>query len=243
MYIIIFLFLCSVYGYLFYPKHRHINYVVKCFIKCVGLISPVNTLVCSRMRARGDKILLVSNHVNLVDFIHIHNFVNVTYPNHLPVFIAVDKIKKIPLYGKILSEHYILINRRKADMRTFLAKCQKYNDKKVIMIIFPEGDIYSTNNKQKSDRWEIKINSSHRFNNLLYPKIKGLYAIIETFKPDNILLSVMIYNSTLFKNYNDFINPFILIPNCFMGVVDCEKIRYNTDLFMDMWKRVDNLLD
>jgi hypothetical protein len=193
-----------------------------------------------------DKILLISNHVKLIDYISLHTALIRLYPKHLPVFVSVDKVKKLPYYGNIFSKYYILINRKdpKTSILDMIQRCKELKKKKVVIVLFPEGDIYRYKNKVKSDNY-CEYKNIEKFNNILHPKVKAYDIILKYFKPDQIKLSQLRYfnkyhksGNKSFTEYKDFLNIFKKYPICDIILTSCEKEKP----LIDIWRQLDSIL-
>ena len=185
-----------------------------------------------------DKVLLISNHSKLIDYITLHTVLTKKYPDHLPVFVSVDKVKKIPYYGSIFKDNYILINRKdtKSSIYDMVLKCKDLENKKVVIVLFPEGDIYRNKNITKSDNYCEK-NNIEKFNNVLCPRVIAYYTILRHFNPDEIHLSKLYYNDhNTFIGYYDFLNIFVKYPKCHITLTPCVKEKP----LIDIWRDLDN---
>jgi 1-acyl-sn-glycerol-3-phosphate acyltransferase len=219
-------------------SHETVNTLFSAFI---NLLAPVVNIHCD-MDTNPDRILLISNHVKLIDYITLHAVLIKRYPDHLPVFVSVDKVKKIPYYGNIFSKYYLLINRRDTEtsVSNMIQKCKELRNKKVVIVLFPEGDIYRRENVVKSDNYckDIKI---EKFNNLLCPKVKAYETILKYFKPNQIKLINLMYSKNnhkdnkTFVKYMDFLNIFTKYPTCDLFLTSCEKEKP----LIDIWRQLD----
>jgi 1-acyl-sn-glycerol-3-phosphate acyltransferase len=220
-------------------SHETVNKLFNVFI---NLLAPVVNIHCND-NSNIDRILLISNHVKLIDYITLHTVLIKRYPDHLPVFVSVDKVKKIPYYGNIFSKYYLLINRRdtKKSVLDMIQKCKELRKKKVVIVLFPEGDIYRHKNIVKSDNY-CKDNNIEKFNNVLCPKVKAYKTILKYFKPNQIKLINLVYSKNNYKDNNtfiryiDFLNVFIKYPACDLILTSCKKEKP----LIDIWRQLDN---
>jgi 1-acyl-sn-glycerol-3-phosphate acyltransferase len=235
MYIIFYLYLAVLVNGLC-KTHDTVN---KLFNTFIILLSPIINIHSDETSNIPDRVLLLSNHVSLLDYISLHKVLIDVYPDHLPVFVSIDKVKSIPYYGGIFSRYYILINRKNTAIDDIIRKCTELNKKKVVIVLFPEGDIYRDKNIIKSQEYCIQ-NNIDRFDNVLCPKTKAYNIILKYFKPDLIKLSSLQYYmpTRAFIKYIDFINVFKKYPKCDVHLTSCNK---ETPL-MDIWRRLDTSL-
>lgn len=239
MYIIFYLYLALFVNGLC-KTHDAVNDL---FNRFINLLSPrVNILEQNNLKLiksdTAERILLISNHVKLIDYITLHKVLIDLYPEHLPVFVSVDKVKKIPYYGDIFSKYYIFINKKdtKKSIEFMIEKCIELKTKKVVMVLFPEGDIYRDKNVDKSNEYCIK-NNIRKFDNVLCPKIRAYDIALKHFEPEQIKLTRLRYSDCItFIKYIDFLNIFSKYPRCDVYMTDCKK---ETPL-VDIWRYLDN---
>jgi hypothetical protein len=238
MYIIFYLYL-ALFVNGFCKAHETVNKLFNIFI---GLLKP-KVCILDKDGAKliksdtPDRILLISNHVKLIDYITLHKVLLELYPEHLPVFVTVDKVKKIPCYGNIFSKYYIFINRKDTNksMEDMVQRCLELKTKKVVIVLFPEGDIYRSKNVDKSDGYCVK-NNIKKFDNVLCPKVKAYDIIVKHFEPEQINLSQLIYkNYNTFIKYRDFLNICSKYPSCDVYLTAWEK----ENTLMDIWRKLD----
>jgi 1-acyl-sn-glycerol-3-phosphate acyltransferase len=240
MYIIFYLYL-AVFVNGLCKSHETINKLFSCFIR---LLDPVVNIHYDRIKyleTTPDRILLISNHVKLIDYISLHAVLIKLYPNHLPVFVAVDKVKKIPYYGNIFSKYYMLITRNnsKTSLSDMIQKCKELRNKKTVIVLFPEGDIYRHKNVVKSNNY-CNDNKIEPFNNVLCPKIKAYETILKYFRPQQVNLAQLTYSknnnidNTTFMRYTDFLNIFTKYPTCDLSLTNVIEKS-----LVDIWRQLD----
>ena len=238
MYIIFYLYL-TVFINTIYGSQKTAKNLFSVFIK---LLSPDVEIHSNEIvETIPDKILLISNHSKLIDYISLHTVLTKKYPDHLPVFVSVDKVKKIPYYGSIFAKNYIIINRKNTEtsISDMIQKCKKLKYKKAVIVLFPEGDIYRHKNVVKSDNY-CKQNNIKKFNNVLCPKVKAYDTILKYFNPDQVHLSKLTYHKdyTTFLGYNDFLNIFVKYPECSITLTPCMKEKPLIDIWRDLDKKI-----
>jgi hypothetical protein len=220
-------------------SHDTINDLFKVFIKLLAPVVNIHSI--NNESTHPDRILLIANHVKLIDYISLHTVLIKRYPDHLPVFVSVDKVKKIPYYGNIFEKYYILIDRKNktTSVLNMIQQCNKLRSKKVVIVLFPEGDIYRHKNIVKSYNY-CKTNKINTFNNVLCPKVKAYETILKYFKPDQINLIQLAYSknnskdTNTFVGYMDFLN-FTKYPICNLIL---NKIQKKS--LIDIWRQLDN---
>lgn len=236
MYIIFYIYLSAFINTVYRSKKTFKNL----FSIFITLLSPAVEIYSNKnVETAPDKILLISNHSKLIDCITLYTVLTKKYPNYLHVFVSVDKVKKIPYYGDILAEDYILINRKdtKTSIIDMIEKCKQLRNRKAVIVLFPEGDIYRYKNKIKSDNY-CKKNNIKKFNNVLCPKLKAYDIILKYFNPDQVHLSKLKYckDYTTFLGYNDFLNIFVKYPKCYVTLTQCMIEKS----LIDIWRELDN---
>ena len=235
MYIVFYLYLTAFINVLYGSKKTAKN-LFSIFIK---FLSPDVKINSNGIEINPDKVLLISNHSKLIDYITLHTVLTRKYPNHLPVFVSVDKVKKIPYYGSIFAKNYIIINRKDTEtsISDMIQKCKKLKYKKVVIVLFPEGDIYRHKNIVKSNNY-CKKNNIQMFNNVLCPKVKAYDTILKYFNPDQVHLSKLAYykDHSTFLGYSDFLNIFVKYPKCHITLTSHNKEKP----LIDIWRELDN---
>lgn len=198
-----------------------------------------------------NNILLLSNHVSLVDFLHYIYFTKVNYPTHKLVLVTKKDFTTIPLFGKLIHKYAIIIEdlNIKNNKRYNLELINKIiNVKgKTIVIFFPEGKIYNKTNIERSNKWCHK-NNIGTFTNCLCPHTKGLIKLLRYYRPDEVLISNIKYSDD-YENirgkeyYHLFMNN---IPK--KSIIDMKRINiikkiYNKknnfifkDEFIKIWR-------
>ena len=155
-----------------------------------------NNISTKKDYANINRILLISNHLNILDCVNVQNFISMFYANYMPVYIMTEATRKIPGYGKWVGKHCILIkNNIIYDKKIIEDKCKLFykkslNGEKYIFILFPEGCIRNTHNISRNNIW-CKKNNIHPFKNLINPRKTGFDLILNNFKPQKLLLNSM----------------------------------------------------
>jgi hypothetical protein len=220
--------------------HETVNNLFKVFIKLLAPVVNIHSIGISKDSNYNDRILLISNHVKLIDYISLHAVLIKLYPEHLPVFVSVDKVKKIPYYGNIFGKYYILINRKNktTSIWNMIQKCKELRSKKVVIVLFPEGDIYRHKNIVKSDNY-CKTNKIDTFNNVLCPKVKAYETILKYFKPDQINLSQLTYSKNNRKDNNTFIGYMDFLSFTKYPICDLILTKVTEKSLIDTWRQLD----
>lgn len=198
------------------------------------------------------RIVILSNHQNMIDFVHLQYFVSNNFPEHIPVFVINNRYSSVPLYGRYVDKFTIPIHGDiTKDSITIERKINELKDKKVVIILFPEGKIYEKENIDKSNSWCKKQNIEN-YTNVLCPRTKGLYTIINKFKPDVMLQSYLTYSDDIHhekgKQYTDFINGNLpRIANLDIRKINMDTFKLNTieeftNTFYAYWRGVDTIL-
>ena len=183
----------------------------------------------------GNKILLMSTHKSLVDFVHISFLTSKLFPDHRKVYIMKDFMTKVPIIKKYVKENSIVVtsNKKSTEMQFNILDNINTNDK-IIIIIFPEGGIYNDDNREKSDNFCEK-NGIKKFFNVLSPRTKGIWTILNKMNIDTILQTKITYEDDLFdmkgKLYKDFL--FWNIPSICNLEVDNVTNNFKDNITMD----------
>lgn len=157
-----------------------------------------------------NKILLISNHQNMIDFVHLQYFISVNFPMHKMLFVINSGYKSVPFFGKYMDNLAIPIEGNYAvDKQIIEKKINCHKDEKVILVLFPEGKIIHKENVKKSIEW-CKNNNIKSYTHTLAPRTKGIYTVLRSFNPDTVLQSYISYCDDIHHSkgveYIDFIN-------------------------------------
>jgi 1-acyl-sn-glycerol-3-phosphate acyltransferase len=150
---------------------------------------------------QSNRVLMIVNHENLVDFINIQIFLSRYYPHHRHIFVTNKITQYIPIFSNFINKnHMVLYNPDDSQLRV--------NEHKYVIVLFIEGAIYNPTNLNKSNHWCNATKISH-FHNTLCPRTKGITNIIENTKLDSIVQTVITYpddvRRTKARHYLDFI--------------------------------------
>jgi len=117
-----------------------------------------------------------------------------------------------------------------------------------IILVFPEGDYFSNKNYNNSISYSKK-NSLHQFNNLLYPKMKGLYTISNRLKQLNKLGNIIDMTICLENFKNKDCNIYNILTHDIGRtnvIITSYKSNYNIntydefkEYFIKIWKKKD----
>jgi len=150
----------------------------------------------------------------------------------------INDLQYIPCVGLLLKSSYDIGIKKdyEKDYHTIINGINKIDvkNKKQFLIIFPEGTVISEEkikyNQIKSQKYNIPI-----YNNLLIPKTKGLFLIIEYLKYLKKLGNV--WDFTLYNNKNNY-------------YIDIKKINLNCNDYNDfklmiykVWSNKDNRIE
>lgn len=201
------------------------------------------------------RILLISNHLNLLDCVNIQKFISTYYSDYMPVYIMSDAVKKMPMYGNWVNKHCILIkNNIKYDKKIIEDKCKYLYDKnkKYIFVLFPEGCLKNKHNIIRNNNW-CKKNNIKTFSNLINPRKTGFDLILDNFKPQKLILTSITYADDLvnIKSQNFYnLLTLKLAKKCYIYACDISDYIKDTnspnDILTDsiiyrIWKKHDIL--
>jgi 1-acyl-sn-glycerol-3-phosphate acyltransferase len=187
----------------------------------------------------------------MTDFFFLIKYLESTFPDFTPIYIIADFVKSIPLVDEIMGKNTIFIQRKYSEdeklLKNKLYEFSKKNEK-YILIIFPEGKIFTGEAIKKSNEWTLKKNEK-MFNRVLYPRYKGIKIVLDYFKPNNIINLDLVYPDDILntkgKRHRDF-----LIDNlphqCFIRGTDITDLfKLNEDLekiLLHIWRKKDEFL-
>ncbi len=203
---------------------------------------------------KSDKVdIIISNHVNTFDFF-IYLSIFRLYDNRPIYFIFRKNIVLFPGMGFILGSGTDLKMNRKLedDIDNINDKINKI--KEGIIIIMPEGTRYTPEKFKESQKYS-NDNGLTIFNNILYPKMKGLYLVSNILKKNNKLGKIIDFTIQVenFKNQKAYMDVLLTkkfgrsfsivntydIPNYVLDDYD----KYKNWFISTIWIKKDLLLD
>ena len=132
--------------------------------------------------------IFIINHINYLDFI-ISGFMISKISNEC-IGLYSNYIEKLPLIGRIFkNSSNIALNKKIEDDKENILQHLKNVDNTLICL-YPEGTRISSKKIFKSQKYS-KENNLHIYDNLLYPKMKGLYTIITELHKQNKLGNII----------------------------------------------------
>jgi len=201
----------------------------------------------------SDKVdILIANHLIYYDFMTYISILRL-YDSRPIYFITMEYLMKVPGLG-ILATNHILIDYKHDN---FVQNCHKAlkNIKEGIVVIMPEGELRRQCYINKSNEF-CKNNNYPQLKNVIFPKFKGLYTIIDILNKDNKLgnlIDFTLYIDNL-KPYDTFKEVF---HNFAYNKIDNTIINFNTlefkninitnydsfkQWFIPFWYKKDNQL-
>ena len=187
------------------------KYILGCNLEIIG--TPIKL---------KDKLLVISNHPTTLDFIYLMHWAKQHNRIKDIRFIAKEGIGNIPGIGSYIKESQCLISRDyEADREKIIDFCKRISsDPSYILVIFPEGTTVFPESKAKSKNFS-QNNDKPIFDNVLYPRHKGLELIL-----DNLLIE-QILDITLF--YDDD--------------KKCYKCAYDKDFLFDSYPKNGKIME
>ncbi len=203
---------------------------------------------------RSDKVdILTSNHINAFDFF-IYLSIMRLYDDRPVYYLFRKNLVLLPGMGFILGGGSdIKLNRKlDDDIDNINEKISKIENG--IIIIMPEGTRYTPEKCKESQKY-CKKNDLTVYNNLLYPKMKGLFIISNILKKNNKLGKILDFTVQVehLKNQKAYVD--VLFTKKFgrsFGIVNSYDIPHNIlddyndykKWFIDtVWIKKDLLLD
>ena len=203
---------------------------------------------------KSDKVdIVISNHINAFDFF-IYLSILRLYDDRPIYYLFRKNLVLIPGMGFILgSGSDIKLNRNlDDDVDNINDKISKI--KEGVIIIMPEGTRYTPEKFTESQKY-CKDNGLSVFNNVLYPKMKGLYLISSILKKNNKLGKIIDFTVQVenLKNKKAYVN--VLFTKKFgrsFGIVNSYDIpnnilddydKYKNWFISTIWIKKDLLLD
>lgn len=228
------------------------------------------------------RIIMLSNHVNLCDIFTVLAMVRKTFPNHKIIGVTKKQFDSIPLFNKYLKNCSILLDSNKNknnkhkeylnDIYDNLIDKNEYEiinqietltkDCKSIVVLFPEGRIYSNESVKKSNDWCDK-NSLEKYNHVLAPRYGALYKLLKYYDPSTVLINHIIYTDDLYNNkgkeYIDLLSGKLpkksnMIIKDYSILIDYynvsrlknnenDSLKYFEACFNNVWYKVDNYIN
>jgi 1-acyl-sn-glycerol-3-phosphate acyltransferase len=200
---------------------------------------------------QSDKVdIIISNHLNTLDYINYSSIFNEYDNRNLLIILKKEELFTIGA-GVILSGGGdIYLNRKLEDDKHNISNSVK-NINNSVIVIMPEGTRY-TDEKKKIAQQYSKDNNLPIFKNTLFPKMKGLWIIVNELKKQNRLGNIIDFtlkidnnvghqlNSLLKNNMGDsynIINTYE-IPNDKIEDYDIFKKWFLNNI----WKKKDKIL-
>jgi len=200
--------------------------------------------------------VIVANHKSSIDFI-----ILISLLKYLKIynynFVLKKDITLIPGLGFIMyTNDDITINRNwetdQDNINNQLNDLMKNDDnKKKVIIIFPEGTRYNNTKLIESQKFATE-NNYEPYNYLLFPKTKGLWFIINTLSNQNKLgkiwdLTIIYPNSIKNSLYlTDLTNKLLNSINFIIKEIKLPNNYQDKDIFkkwfLDIWKTKDDII-
>ncbi len=203
---------------------------------------------------KTDKIdIIISNHINTLDYV-INAGIIREFDDRNTYTVMKKSEMFTPGLGFTLTESgYIFLNRKLEDDLEILSKSIN-NINNGIIVIMPEGTRYTEEKRDIAQKYS-KDNNLPVFKNTLFPKMKGLWVIINELKKQNKLGNIIDFTIKLDKldknagpNIYQFIteemgNSYGIINNYEIPLDKIEDYNIFKDWFLNkIWKKKDQIL-
>jgi 1-acyl-sn-glycerol-3-phosphate acyltransferase len=195
--------------------------------------------------------IFISNHISTVDFLIYLSIIRIFDQRDIH-FIYKDNVKYIPGGGFILaSSNDIPIRKNlETDKENIINNIKHI--KEGIIVIMPEGTRYTPEKMSNAQQYS-KDNNLPVFNNTLFPKMKGLYTIINTLKDMNKLGNIIDFTTVIqnFKNKPAYLHNLLMknTGDTFTVIKSYSiPLKHTNDYddfkkwFLKIWKRKDETL-
>jgi hypothetical protein len=192
---------------------------------------------------KSDKVdIVVMNHINTLDFIPYLSTIR-HYDKRDIYFIVKKQIIDIPIFGDyFINENTLRLERSfEKDKDNIIKFIDKIDNG--IIYIYPEGTRFNLDKFKKAQEFCEK-NNYNKFNNSLYPKMKGLYTLTNVLHEQNKMGNIISITGIVenFKNKNGYIKNILTkdLGNTFT-IIFTYKTPYikNYDdfkkWFLDIW--------
>jgi 1-acyl-sn-glycerol-3-phosphate acyltransferase len=193
--------------------------------------------------------ILIGNHFNYLDFL-IACGVFSTISDDC-IFVYANYVDNVPLLGRLFknSNNISIKKKIESDKKNIQYNLKNINNTSICL--YPEGTRLSSKNIFKSQKYS-KENNLHTYNNILYPKMKGLYTIIEELHKQDKLGNII--DGTIKveglniddKNIGDFLKN--NLKNTYVNI-KTYKARYFDDYdkfkrwFIQIWDKKEDYLN
>lgn len=201
-----------------------------------------------------DKVdIIIGNHISTIDFIIYLSIIRLF--NHRPFYFILKKsVVFIPGAGFILGlGNDIKLNRKfEDDIENLNKSISKI--KEGVLILLPEGTRFTEEKFKNSQEFSIN-NNLPVYNNILFPKMKGLFTILNNLKNHNKLGNIIdftiqiqnfkkvkIFTKDLLKK--DFGNTYCIINSYDVPEILLDNYDNFKEWFLlNIWKKKDLLLE
>tara|TARA_Y100000590_G_scaffold171157_1_gene195784 strand:- start:6488 stop:7357 length:870 start_codon:yes stop_codon:yes gene_type:complete len=198
----------------------------------------------------SDKVDIVTmNHFNRLDFMITNSLIK-KYTDKNVYLIIQKGIGKIPIISCCTLNNIMVDRNIESDKDNIANFIKKINDG--IIVILPEGTRMNKQNFKKSEEFS-KTNNLKVYNNLLYPKMKGLDVIINSLNNQNKLgnlIDITIKVDGLKKFETGFLSYLKNIKNtyCYINTYKVNNNVFNNyELFkkwyLMIWDKKEHYLD
>lgn len=168
-----------------------------------------------------DRILVISNHVSIVDFFHFIYVYKTLLPEHNIHLVAKGAFNNYPIIHEFMNKLCIPVyGSYEEDKNTIINFSQKIinSSEKTIVILFPEGKIFNKFNIDRSYKWSKRnliqtTIQKHKYTNVVCPHSKGLYLLLKYFQPQTTLLNIIIFPDDIRekkgKEFYDYVTNYL----------------------------------
>lgn len=171
-----------------------------------------------------NKLLYISNHPTSGDFL-MTSFVTSTYfKEYKKIYVMKDIISSLPGFSTYLRNNCIITDKNPIEkIKERLSKVKP--DEKVIVIIYPEGNVmYHKTLKMRDEFTALHNIEPHK--STLIPKCRGLFDIYKLFDPDYTIQSCITFKDDLEQKKGKTYMQLALFDIASHSVVDLSLVNH-----------------
>ncbi len=194
--------------------------------------------------------IIIANHINFVDWAPIISTIRQHDNRFIYIIMKKEMKSEYPIVGGILKNCSILLSRDYEEDKEILVNLTKKITDSIILI-FPEGKRYNKLEHVKSIEYSLK-NNLPVMTKTLYPKMKGIYKIVDELskknKLGNLIDCTLIMDKVMGKNDDpgelfkyDKITTYVVINS--YNIPKSETYEFFKEWFIKKWYIKNNIIE